>query len=86
MMYIWIEIAQLIKGLQLKSWTFLESAGKADSPGHLTFNCGVHIIVAIQRMVKREFFSKKSYNLFFEFDTIICTPQLKVKIQQNNLY
>ena len=29
-------------------------------------------------MVKRVFFSKKSYNLFLEFDTIICTPQLKV--------
>ena len=49
MMYLWIEIAQLIKGLQLKSWTFLESAGKADSPGHLTFNCGVHIMVSNSR-------------------------------------
>ena len=64
MMYLWIEIAQLIKGLQYKSWTFLESAGHADSLGHLTFNCGVHISVAILGMVKRDFFSKKSYNLF----------------------
>ena len=57
-MYLWIEIAQLIKGPYHKSWRFLESAGQADSPGHLTFNCGVHIIVAIQRKVKRDFFPK----------------------------
>ena len=56
-----------------------ESTGNTDSPGHLTFNCSVHIFVAIQRMVKRVFFSKKSYNLFLEFATIICTPQLKVR-------
>ena len=46
-MYLWIEIAQLIQGLQLKSWTFLESAGKSDSPERLNFNCCVHIMVAI---------------------------------------
>ena len=45
-MYLWIEIAQLIQGLQ---WTLLESAGQADSPEHLTFNCGVHIKVVISR-------------------------------------
>ena len=78
-LYIWYKIKLTRRPPCFVIDIFLVPGVLANSPGHLTFYCGVHIFEAIQRMVKRVFFSKKSYNLFLEFDTIICTSQLKVR-------